>query len=94
MNYFVQLYQPPFGQMSPPQLPGTASRNLAPSPAPNCGEHSREVLRSFGFEDAAIARLIESNRQLSFGQRPNPRRRKRHIELFYAKRAQRVEHRV
>jgi formyl-CoA transferase len=41
--------------MSPIRMDGQALR--PPGPAPGVGEHTEEVLRAAGYDDAAIARL-------------------------------------
>ena len=55
MGDTVQVDQPPYGQLSLPQLPG---RPDAPTPAPACGEHSVQVLRRCGVDEARIGALL------------------------------------
>jgi crotonobetainyl-CoA:carnitine CoA-transferase CaiB-like acyl-CoA transferase len=57
MGYTVQVQQPPYGTLTLPQLPG---RPDAPTPAPLCGEHSVQVLRRCGVDEARIGALLAS----------------------------------
>ncbi len=57
---FAELDHPQHGSLqtvsSPLNIQGLAKEK--PKPAPAVGEHSREVLRSLGYEDAAIEELV------------------------------------
>jgi len=57
MGYTVQVDQPPYGTLTLPQLPG---RPTAPSAAPTCGEHSVQVLRDCGVDEARIGALLNA----------------------------------
>lgn len=56
MGYFGSLKQEPFHEFKVPYIPGSDRGSPLPA-APRVGEHSRDVLRSFGYEAEAIADL-------------------------------------
>lgn len=58
MGYFSEVDQAPYGKVSLPRLPGRACMTDEAKPAPLCGEHSCEILREFGFDNAAIDGLL------------------------------------
>lgn len=58
MGYFGDVEQAPYGRVSLPRLPGRACMSDATAPAPRCGEHSREILREFGFDAAVVDSLL------------------------------------
>jgi crotonobetainyl-CoA:carnitine CoA-transferase CaiB-like acyl-CoA transferase len=54
----VAIDQPGMGQFRTPRTPGvSAAADAALAPAPDIGEHGREILSGLGFAAAAIARL-------------------------------------
>jgi crotonobetainyl-CoA:carnitine CoA-transferase CaiB-like acyl-CoA transferase len=55
----VGVDQPGMGNFRTPRTPGvSAAADAAMTPAPDIGEHGREILAGLGFEEAAIARLV------------------------------------
>jgi crotonobetainyl-CoA:carnitine CoA-transferase CaiB-like acyl-CoA transferase len=56
---FQDVEQPPYGRIPLPRLPGLA-QNESIRPAPRIGEHTNEVLRELGLDDAAIAALASA----------------------------------
>ena len=64
---FAELEHPQHGSLhtvsSPLNVQGTGKAK--PAPAPAVGEHSREILRSIGYEDATIEELIRRGVTLS-----------------------------
>lgn len=56
MHYFGEADQPPYGKIPLPHVPGTARTGVLPC-APRVGQHSREILTEFGYDQEAIAAL-------------------------------------
>ncbi|MGE5594774.1 MAG: CoA transferase, partial [Hyphomicrobiales bacterium] len=59
---FQQFDDPTFGQVTTVRAYADWGRSQGgfPGPAPKCGEHSRQVLREFGFDDARIDALVSA----------------------------------
>jgi crotonobetainyl-CoA:carnitine CoA-transferase CaiB-like acyl-CoA transferase len=56
---FQRFPQAPFGEVPLPRLPGGAAGPRV-APAPGIGQHTLEVMRELGLDDAQIARLAAS----------------------------------
>lgn len=54
MGYFAETDQPPYGKLPIPNIPGVPRGEDLP-PAPQCGQHSREILAEFGYGAEEIA---------------------------------------
>jgi formyl-CoA transferase len=65
---FAEMDHPQHGRIqtvnNPLRVHGVAKE--APKPAPEVGEHSREILRSLGYEDAAIEDMIQGGATMPF----------------------------
>jgi crotonobetainyl-CoA:carnitine CoA-transferase CaiB-like acyl-CoA transferase len=59
----VEFDQPGVGKVRQPKPPARFSANEASigGPAPRVGEHSREVLRELGYEEAVIDEMVEAH---------------------------------
>jgi crotonobetainyl-CoA:carnitine CoA-transferase CaiB-like acyl-CoA transferase len=60
-DIIAEFDQPDVGRVRQPKPPARFSVNGAAigGPAPRIGEHSRDVLREFGYSDAAIDTMVE-----------------------------------
>jgi crotonobetainyl-CoA:carnitine CoA-transferase CaiB-like acyl-CoA transferase len=58
----AEVVHPPHGTIRMPGFPvdSVAANALAHRPAPRCGEHTRQVLHEYGFDDGEIAELQRS----------------------------------
>src|SRR5512135_213857 len=56
LGAFASLEQPPYGALPAARMPG-ADPAWPLRPAPRAGEHTREILRELGLDDAAISGL-------------------------------------
>ncbi|HXZ93850.1 MAG TPA: CoA transferase, partial [Burkholderiales bacterium] len=56
LGAFADLEQPPYGALPVARMPG-AERAWPLRAAPRAGEHTKEILRELGLDDAAIAEL-------------------------------------
>jgi crotonobetainyl-CoA:carnitine CoA-transferase CaiB-like acyl-CoA transferase len=59
MGYFVETEQVPYGKLPMPRVPGAERSGKLPA-APRIGEHTREILREFGFAAREINAMERS----------------------------------